>query len=68
MALTKLERMERDLDELLQNRAHFIRQYDRSRDGSEEKRNAIEALNRLGPKITHLEALIEKEVEDETTT
>lgn len=59
--MRKIERMQRDLDELVENRAHFVRQYDRSRDGSEEKKNAVQALDRLGPQITRLEELIGRE-------
>lgn len=54
--VTITERLQRDLDELLEARAHYVRQYDRSRDGTEEKRDALAALDRLGPQIVRLEA------------
>jgi hypothetical protein len=55
--------MQRALDELSATRAELIRRYDRSRDGTEEKQNAREGLNRVGAEIVKLENLIDAAVD-----
>jgi DNA repair exonuclease SbcCD ATPase subunit len=63
MDMVKINRMQRALDELSATRAELIRRYDRSRDGTEEKQNAREGLNRVGAEIVKLENLIDAAVD-----
>jgi hypothetical protein len=62
MAVSRIQELQVEYDELLDQTSIAVEQYDKSPDGSESKQDALEALAVLNLARTELEARIAREV------